>query len=441
VLSALTAAILLVPATAGATPTFLSAVDVSDAGRDAYEPRVAVDAGGNSLTVWTRFDGTNTRVQARYRSANAVWSPTATISTAGRDSYEPQVAFDPSGNAIAVWTQWDGAHGRTHAAFRPAGGSFGGDQTISPGGRDAITPQLSIDSAGKAIAVWYSFDGTTDRILAAVRPAGGSFGPAQTISPAGVEAYEPRVGTGPNADSTAAAVWTGSDGAHLRIQSSRRRDVTGFYPRPKGATPTRVALVPAYQPCTSSNRTHGPSLAFASCAPPQMRSSVLTVGTPDANGFAAAFSGSVKYIVLTGNSATLADEADVRLVVSLTDVRNNPSGSDYTGRVLATANLQITDQNNAGEPPEPGTVQSFRYEFAVDCVATTSTTIGSSCNLNSTADALVPGSVLESKRTLWEIGEVSVKDAGPNGTGYANCPPACGDGDEATFLRQGIFIP
>ena len=54
----------------------------------------------------------------------------------------------------------------------------------------------------------------------------------------------------------------------------------------------------------------------------------------------------------------------------------------------------------------------------------------------------VPNSVIESKRTIWEIGQPRVMDAGPNGTGYgAGCPTACGDGDEATFLRQGVFVP
>ena len=37
---------------------------------------------------------------------------------------------------------------------------------------------------------------------------------------------------------------------------------------------------------------------------------------------------------------------------------------------------------------------------------------------------------------------IEVRDAGPNGTGYgAGCPPTCGDGDEAPFLRQGFFLP
>ena len=36
------------------------------------------------------------------------------------------------------------------------------------------------------------------------------------------------------------------------------------YPRPRGASPLRVSLVPAYQACTAPNRTHGSPLSFPS---------------------------------------------------------------------------------------------------------------------------------------------------------------------------------
>jgi hypothetical protein len=45
----------------------------------------------------------------------------------------------------------------------------------------------------------------------------------------------------------------------------------------------------------------------------------------------------------------------------------------------------------------------------------------------------VPGTVLEGKRSIWQFGQLVVKDAGPNGIP--------GDGDDTTFLRQGIFVP
>jgi hypothetical protein len=149
----------------------------------------------------------------------------------------------------------------------------------------------------------------------------------------------------------------------------------------------------------------------------------------------------VRFTAIVGNSATETDEADVRVLVALTDIRNKPSLTDYVGRLLVQSNLQITDNSNASETPEPGTVQSINYQAPVDCVATALATIGGSCNLNTTADAIVPGTVIEGRRSIWELGQVEVKDAGPNGTGYANCPPVCGDGDEATFLREGVFVP
>jgi hypothetical protein len=128
-------------------------------------------------------------------------------------------------------------------------------------------------------------------------------------------------------------------------------------------------------------------------------------------------------------------------VVKVDDVRNHPSGSDYTGRIGISVPLQITDQRNAPEQPEPGTTVTVPIVWSVQCVTTVETTRGSTCNATTTLNALFPGAVLETKRTMWELGQVIVKDAGPNGTGYAACPPTCGDGDETVFMRQGIFVP
>src|SRR5439155_19412672 len=76
------------------------------------------------------------------------------------------------------------------------------------------------------------------------------------------------------------------------------------YPRPKGATPFRVPLAPAYKQCTSPNRQHGAPLSLGSCNPPQPTSSQLTVGTGDANGKAANSTGSVRYDVMGGDPVT-----------------------------------------------------------------------------------------------------------------------------------------
>ena len=61
---------------------------------------------------------------------------------------------------------------------------------------------------------------------------------------------------------------------------------------------------------------------------------------------------------------------------------------------------------------------------------------------------LVPGSVKEGTRAVVSTFSVSVEDAGPDGVIDPSpdplglgCPPTCGSGDEAVYLRQGIFAP
>ena len=65
--------------------------------------------------------------------------------------------------------------------------------------------------------------------------------------------------------------------------------------RPKGATPMRVSLVPAFDQCTSPNATHSgpPQLNVPSCVPPRATNPDVTVGEPLVNGKGANFIGSV----------------------------------------------------------------------------------------------------------------------------------------------------
>ena len=206
------------------------------------------------------------------------------------------------------------------------------------------------------------------------------------------------------------------------------------YPRPKAASPLRVPLVPAASPCDAPNRTHGPPLSSGSCAPPAQASSFLTVGTPDANSAAA---NSVALVVLTavlGDPGTPADEADVKVKASVTDVRLTAGLGDYAGDLQASARLRLTDRASGPALDEPATVQDFVYRFTVPCQATISTTIGSTCAVTTTADAIQPGTVKERARTIWQIGQIQLFDGGPDGAAST----ASGN---TLFLTQGVFVP
>ncbi len=203
------------------------------------------------------------------------------------------------------------------------------------------------------------------------------------------------------------------------------------YPRPKGATPLRASLVPAYRQCSASNRNHGAPLAYPSCAPPALASSYLTVGTADSNGPDANMLGSVKVDVLPGNASTAADEADVRFTVSVSDVRKAGDLSDYTGQLQVNPSLRITDRYNG--PGETGTVVDTSFPVTVPCTATSLASVGGTCAATTTADAVTPGTVKEGRRAIWQLGQVKVFDGGPDGVVSTS--------DNTLFAVEGVFVP
>ena len=54
---------------AAAAPAWLAPTDLSAPGRDAVEPQVAVDAGGDTVAVWARSNGSDLIIQASSRPA------------------------------------------------------------------------------------------------------------------------------------------------------------------------------------------------------------------------------------------------------------------------------------------------------------------------------------------------------------------------------------
>ncbi len=212
------------------------------------------------------------------------------------------------------------------------------------------------------------------------------------------------------------------------------------YPRPGGGTPLRVPFVPAFAQCTSPNSFHvAPALGGgsqdSSCDPPVRESALLTTSSVGAG------QGSARLDVVVGNPATTADEADLKIASTLTDVRNVSDGSDYTGRVLLSSQLRITDRSNGSFETTPATTADTSFSVPILCVATGGAN-GANCTITTTADTLVPGFAKEGARAAIAALQMHVKDAGADGNVLtATCPPTCGTGDEFTYLRQGVFAP
>ena len=206
------------------------------------------------------------------------------------------------------------------------------------------------------------------------------------------------------------------------------------YARPKGATPVRVSLVPAYQACTAPDMTHGPPLESQSCSGPQQASPHLTVGSTDANGQPALSSGFLKMTTMTGAPGGV-DDTDVDLRFAMDDVFTDTL-DDYGGELRVSVPLRITDKDNTPDPSGRGaaTVEDETLELVAPCAPVPDPTRGSLCNSETTVDALVPGAATEGKRMVWQLGRVAVYDGGADGD--ANTPVG-----DALFATQGIFVP
>ena len=91
-----------------------------------------------------------------------------------------------------------------------------------------------------------------------------------------------------------------------------------------------------------------------------MSSQYLTIGTRDVNGTDAAFVGTAKLVVLPGDPATVADEADAQMSVQITDVRRKQAMNDYTGELRTRVSTRITDRvGSRPTSPRPRRTRSF----------------------------------------------------------------------------------
>jgi hypothetical protein len=210
--------------------------------------------------------------------------------------------------------------------------------------------------------------------------------------------------------------------------------------RPKGATPFRAPMVPAFKACATPNRTHGTPLAFPSCNPPVQASNFLTIGSPDANGAGANAS---SFVLLNVKSTS---PEDVLITSSGTDVRclpataaavcNSPNaadGPDYSGQVQGNAMIRISDHYNGPTLTEAATVVDIPFPVNANCTNTTATNIGGTCSVATSANAVVPGSVKDTQRGVVEIQQLQISDGGADGL--------VSTADNTLYAVQGIFIP
>ena len=192
---------------------FGAASTLSAAGQNAKDPRVAVNDAGAAAVAWARSDGTVDRTQARVRPAGqSAFAPVRDLSTggsAGQHADDPDVALDPAGVATVAWSRVLNGTRIQSRFLTAAGGLSGLVDEVSENTDRSTAPSLAVDASGTAVVVFRACPATGGGacgVKAAARPSGGSFGAVEPISAPSDEFVLPQVVIDPAGTATAAFV-------------------------------------------------------------------------------------------------------------------------------------------------------------------------------------------------------------------------------------------
>jgi hypothetical protein len=150
-----------------AITTTTGAVEIQSTYGSGSFPQIAMDDAGNAIAVWYQDNVADTRTSIWASHFDGMtWGTAALIESEPSLADQPQIAMDGAGNAIAVWRQDDGLHFRIYTNHFD-GTNWGTVQSIGADiSGDAANPQIAFDGAGNAIAVWQQWDGTRHSIWA-----------------------------------------------------------------------------------------------------------------------------------------------------------------------------------------------------------------------------------------------------------------------------------
>jgi peptidoglycan hydrolase-like protein with peptidoglycan-binding domain len=117
-------------------------------------PRVAIDSNGNSIVVWEYLNaetGMKNIKSKYYTRSNSNWSGITDVTNSSDNvaSQSPQIAMN-NNRAWAVWTKGD----IVQTSKYTVGSGWTDQDSLSESGKTSTTPQIAIDPSNNAIAIW-----------------------------------------------------------------------------------------------------------------------------------------------------------------------------------------------------------------------------------------------------------------------------------------------
>jgi hypothetical protein len=158
---------------------------------------VAIDEGGNATATLTALVAAHVNLYAyRYTATSGTWSAWAGLESLNGDVVSSDVAMDKNGNALVIWSQYDGTYNSIYSnKYSAIASSWGVATLLEPWTNNAATPQLAMEKNGSAVAIWLQVNsGSAWGIFGSkYTPTGGWASSPDTINSNTSNTYNPQV--------------------------------------------------------------------------------------------------------------------------------------------------------------------------------------------------------------------------------------------------------
>jgi hypothetical protein len=194
--------------------------------------RVAVNSSGDAVAAWYQDSGSGFSIWASlFRPLQGWGSPQAVVADSIGDTDGPEVGIDRSGSAMLVWRQGsDDRREKVWAILFTPGEGWAAPTRIDAGVGPASAPQIAMNQNGNAMVVWSQYDGVGIATESAwgnyFTPTTGWGTPEMIESEPFFEARRPRVGMDVNGN--AIAVWYLSTSNNAQIWANRFSPTEGW---------------------------------------------------------------------------------------------------------------------------------------------------------------------------------------------------------------------
>jgi len=191
----------------------------------AFTPEVAFDASGNALAVWRQLGASSPFpydiMAKKWNAVTKVWDASGTtLDNLPGVAANPHVAAAGS-VAFAVWQQFDGTYDSIYSS-RWNGASWGAPTLVESLTGPARYPKVGVDASGNAIVVWQRYDDSIGRVFANRYSAGAWGTPVALDSGALLGALRPDLAV--HSAGSPFAIWRQWDGVageHYSVYAKR----------------------------------------------------------------------------------------------------------------------------------------------------------------------------------------------------------------------------